>query len=56
MADVASPIDQGGNTLRFGITGLTDGAVDVSLASDADDIQDAAGNDLAPSDCAATVS
>jgi len=47
-ASVGTPADQGGNVWRFPVAGLTDGVVNVSLALDADDIEDVAGNDLAP--------
>jgi|GEM_PF-3037860 len=43
----SAPINVGGNTWRFGLSGLTNGAVNVSLAPDANDIEDLAGNDLA---------
>ena len=46
-ATVGAPADQGDNVWRFPVSGLTSGAVDVSLAADASDIEDTAGNDLA---------
>ncbi|MEX2213887.1 MAG: choice-of-anchor B family protein, partial [Phycisphaeraceae bacterium] len=47
-AVISAPIDLGGNTWRFAVSGLVDGPVQVSLAPDANDIEDAAGNDVAP--------
>ena len=44
---VGTPANQGGNTWRFPITGLAPGLLDLSLAPDAGDIEDAAGIDLA---------
>jgi hypothetical protein len=54
-ANVGSPTHIGNNTYRWSITGLVNGAVNVSLAADANDIEDAAGNDLAPQNWAFTV-
>ncbi len=48
-ASVSTPVDLGGNTWRFTVSGLVSGTLDVSLAADADDIEDLAGNDLDPS-------
>jgi len=48
-ASVGTPLDLGGNTWRFPIYDLVDGALEIQLASNPDDIQDAAGNGLAPS-------
>ena len=45
-ATVRAPIPQADNTWRFPVTGLTDGTLNLSLAPDANDIQDRAGNDL----------
>jgi hypothetical protein len=45
----------GGNVWRFGVSGLQNGAVNVSLAPDAGDIEDTAGNDLAPTSWSFTV-
>ncbi|MGE0758168.1 MAG: Ig-like domain-containing protein [Pirellulaceae bacterium] len=47
-ATKGTPSSVGGNTWRFPVSNLTNGAVDVALAPDANDIEDAAGNDLAP--------
>lgn len=47
-ASVGAPIRLDGATWRFPITGLGPGALDITLAPDADDIEDAAGNDLDP--------
>jgi hypothetical protein len=44
----SAPVNVGGNTWRFSVTNLQNGQVNVSLAPDANDIEDAAGNDLAP--------
>src|SRR5205085_424429 len=38
----------GGNTWRFPLSGLANGALNISLAPDAGDIRDATGNDLGP--------
>jgi len=46
-ATIGTPTNTIGNTWRFPVRGLRDGVLDVSLAPDADDIEDAAGNDLA---------
>ena len=48
-ASVGTPVDQGGNTWRFRVSGLSDGTLDISLAADTDDIVDASGNNLDPS-------
>jgi len=48
-AIVGEPVLQGGRTWRFAISGLSDGTLDLSLAPDADDVEDLAGNDLDPS-------
>ena len=47
-ATVGTPTDQGGNVWRFPISGLTTGVLNISLAPDIDDIEDAGGNDLNP--------
>jgi len=47
-ANVGSPTSTGGNTWRFPVAGLTSGTLNVNLAPDANDIEDAAGNDLQP--------
>jgi methionine-rich copper-binding protein CopC len=52
----STPTDIGGNTWRFTVSNLQNGTVNVSLAPDANDIEDAAGNDLAPSTWSFTVS
>ena len=44
---VGVPTNVSGNTWRFPISGLVTGSLNVSLAPDANDIQDQAGNDLA---------
>ena len=44
----STPTNLGGNTWRFAVNNLQNGSVDVSLAPDANDIEDSAGNDLAP--------
>ncbi|MCY2986275.1 MAG: M36 family metallopeptidase, partial [Planctomycetota bacterium] len=41
------PTKTSGNTWRFPVSGLVEGALNVSLAPDANDIEDLAGNDLA---------
>ena len=46
-AEVGSPVHQGNNTWRFPITGLVNGTLTLTLAPDANDIEDLAGNDLA---------
>jgi hypothetical protein len=46
-AGKSAPTNLGGNTWRFAISNLQNGSVNVSLAADANDIEDAAGNDLA---------
>jgi len=45
-AIVGAPADQGGNKWRFSISSLTDGALNVSIAPEPDDIEDLLGNDL----------
>jgi methionine-rich copper-binding protein CopC len=52
----SAPFNIGGNTWRFAVSNLQNGTVNVSLAPDANDIQDAASNDLAPSNWSYTVS
>jgi hypothetical protein len=52
----SAPTNLGGNTWRFAVSNLQNGTVNVSLAPDANDIEDAAGNDLAPSSWSFTVS
>jgi uncharacterized repeat protein (TIGR02543 family) len=47
-ASVGLPTDQGGSTWRFPLSGLVNGTLNVSLAAAANDIEDLAGNDLAP--------
>ena len=47
-ASVGAPTLQSGNTWRFPITGLANGPLNLSLAPDANDIEDLAGNDLVP--------
>ena len=42
----STPTNIGGNTWRFAVSNLQNGTVNVSLAPDANDIEDAAGNDL----------
>ena len=51
-----TPANVGGNTWRFAVSNLQNGPVNVSLAPDANDIEDAAGNDLAPASWSFTVS
>lgn len=46
-AVVGDPVNLGGNTWRFSISNLVPGSFQVSLAPDADDLEDAVGNDLA---------
>ncbi len=46
-ATKGTPTDQGGNTWRFPVSGLVNGTLNVSLAPDANDMEDSAGNDLA---------
>ncbi len=53
-AYVSTPSNPGGNLWRFPVHGLADGSLQVQLAPDADDIEDAAGNDLDPSPTAFT--
>lgn len=48
-ASVGSPTAQGGNVWRFPVSGLVSGTLNVVLAPDAGDIEDAAGNDLTQS-------
>jgi hypothetical protein len=50
-----APANIGGNTWRFAVSGLQNGPVNVSLAPEANDIEDAAGNDLAATSWAFTV-
>jgi hypothetical protein len=45
---VGTPTNTSGNTWRFPVSGLVTGSLDLSLAPDADDILDPAGNDVAP--------
>ena len=52
----STPTNIGGNTWRFAVSNLQNGTVNVSLAPDANDIEDAAGNDLAPASWSFTVS
>ncbi|NLF70850.1 MAG: hypothetical protein GX575_17605, partial [Candidatus Anammoximicrobium sp.] len=47
-ATVGTPTNTAGNTWQFPVSGLVSGTLNVSLAPDADDIEDAAGNDLDP--------
>ena len=44
---VGDPLNTAGNTWRFPVKWLMDGTLDLSLAPDADDIEDLAGHDLA---------
>jgi len=44
----SAPVNMGNNMWRFAVSNLADGPVGVALAPDANDIEDAAGNDLAP--------
>lgn len=46
-AVIGAPVHLGNNVWRFSVSNLFSGAVNVSLAPDANDIEDAAGNDLA---------
>lgn len=46
-ATLSDPASQGGNTWRFTVSGLVDGALGVSLAPNAGDIEDLVGHDLA---------
>lgn len=55
-AAVGQPQNLGSNVWRFPVAGLISGTVNVSLAADANDIEDAAGNDLAPGAWLYTVS
>ena len=55
-ASVGSPADQGGDTWRFPFSGLSDGPLEVTLAPAPNDIEDAAGNDLAADTWSYTVS
>jgi hypothetical protein len=52
----SGPTNLGGNTWRFGVSNLQNGTVNVSLAPEANDIEDGAGNDLASSSWSYTVS
>ena len=54
-ASVGAPILQSGNTWRFPVTGLANGTLNLSLAPDANDIEDLAGNDLVPATWSYTV-
>ena len=54
-ASVGTPDDQGGNTWRFPVSGLQEGALDLTLAPDAGDIEDATGATLPPSHWTYTV-
>ena len=47
-ANVGTSVHLGGNTWQFPITGLVDGTLDISLASEPNGIEDANGNDLQP--------
>lgn len=51
-----TPINVSGNLWRFPVSGLVNGTLNVSLAPDANDIEDAAGNDLALSSWSYSVS
>jgi hypothetical protein len=51
----STPVSVGGNTWRFSVSNLQNGPVNVSLAPDANDIEDAAGNDLAHASWSFTV-
>ena len=42
----SAPTNLGSNTWRFPVSGLVNGTLNVSLAPDANDIEDLAGNDL----------
>ena len=55
-ATVGAPTDQGGNVWRFPLSGLTAGTVDLTLAPNAGDITDLAGNNLAQVDWSYTAS
>jgi hypothetical protein len=48
-AYVSTPSDLGDNRWRFPVHALADGSLQIQLAPDPDDIEDAAGNDLDPS-------
>jgi hypothetical protein len=50
-----APTNVGENTWRFAFSNLQNGAVNVSLAPDANDIEDVAGNDLPPAAWSFTV-
>jgi hypothetical protein len=52
----SGPTNLGGNTWRFGVSNLQNGTLNVSLAAEAGDIEDAAGNDLAAANWSYTVS
>ena len=45
-ATVGTPVNMGGDTWRFPVSNLAEGKLYLTLASDADDIEDAVGNDL----------
>lgn len=47
-ATVGTPVDQGGNTWRFPVSGLVSGTLEIDLAPDVNDIEDLAGNDVEP--------
>lgn len=49
LTAVGMPTDQGGNTWRFPVSGLRNGVLNISLAPNANDIEDLIGNDLDPS-------
>ena len=52
----SAPVNVGNNTWRFTVSNLQNGSVNVFLAPDAGDIEDAAGNDFAPVNWSFTVS
>ena len=54
-ATAGNVIHLGGNQYRFPVTGLVDGDLQVTLAPDANDIEDLAGNDLAEATFSLTV-
>ena len=47
-ASVGTPLDQGGSTWRFPISGLANGTLSISLGAADDLVEDPAGNDLSP--------
>jgi len=55
-ASLASPLHLGGNLWRFTVSNLQNGLVIANLASDPNDIEDAAGNDLGASSWSFNVS